>query len=200
MTFIRDNPNSIVSASTLNVYASTWGRETATSLYNGFTDQNKKTVYGRQVYEFIRLSKDIVVGGPAYDFVQQDKDGNAIRLSDFKGKTVLLEFWASWCGPCRRENPALVKVYKTYKEKGFEIVGVALDENREEWLSAMAKDLLPWPNVTDFRGDRNEAALIYGIIAIPDNLLIDPNGIVIARNLRGEDLRKKLQEIFETAG
>jgi thiol-disulfide isomerase/thioredoxin len=196
INFIKDNPHSIVSAQELSVYASTWGREPATALYNGFTEQNKKTIYGRQVEEFIRLNKDIVMGQPAYDFKQTDVQGKDLKLSDFRGKTVLLEFWASWCGPCRRENPELVKTYQIYKDKGFEILGVSLDDNKDRWLSAISHDQLPWPNLCDLKGDRNEAAIIYGIGAIPDNFLIDANGLVIARNLRGKELREKLERIF----
>jgi thiol-disulfide isomerase/thioredoxin len=117
-------------------------------------------------------------------------------LSDYKGKILLLEFWASWCGPCRKENPDLVEVYRHYKGKGFEILGVALDKDKSEWLDAIDHDELPWTNVCDLQGDRNEAAIIYGVSAIPANFLIDRNGIVLARNLRSEELAETLRKIF----
>ncbi|HTO34757.1 MAG TPA: TlpA disulfide reductase family protein [Flavobacterium sp.] len=114
-----------------------------------------------------------------------------------KGKYTLLEFWASWCGPCRSFNPELMEQYELYKEEGFEILSVSLDTDKEKWEKAIQKDGLTWPNVSDLRGENNEAAMIYGVRDIPDNFLIDENGIIIARFIRGESLKNKLKELFD---
>ena len=126
----------------------------------------------------------------------KDTNGKARKLSDFNGKVVLLEFWASNCVPCRQENPNLVKTYEKYRPKGFEIFAVSQDITKTSWLKAIEKDKLPWLQVSDLKGRDNSASLIYGINAIPDNFLIDQNGIIIARYLRGEKLNDKLDELL----
>jgi thiol-disulfide isomerase/thioredoxin len=125
------------------------------------------------------------------------QNGDSLKLSEIKGKTILLEFWSSWCSPCRKENPNLVKTYKKFKPKGFEIFAVSLDEDKNSWLKAIEKDRLNWKHVSDLKGDGNEASLIYGINGIPDNFLIAENGEIIGRDLRGEELDKKLTEVLE---
>jgi len=197
MEFIRRHPNSIVSANVLNVYASTWGKDTASLFYNLLSDEMKKTSYGKNIREFIQLNKDIKVGDRYVDFTQQDTAGKNVSVSDFKGKFLLLEFWGSWCGPCRANNPELVKLYREFKDKGFEILGVAADDQKKYWIDAIRKDSLPWKNVSDLKGDRNKAALIYGINKYPSSFLIDPGGTIIAVDLRGETLRNKLGEILK---
>ena len=119
-----------------------------------------------------------------------------LDLSDLQGQAVYVDFWASWCGPCRKSNPELISVYEEYKDQGFAILGVSLDQDRNNWIKAIEKDQLPWENVSDLKGSENEASLIYNVNAIPDNVLIDENGIIVARTLRGEDLKKKLEEVF----
>ena len=131
------------------------------------------------------------------DFFRENSIDSLKKLSELKGKVILLEFWASWCGPCRQENPNLVKTYKNFKPKGFEIFAVSLDENKESWLRAIEKDNLNWEHVSDLKGDRNEASLIYGVNGIPDNFLIAENGEIIGRNLRGDKLNRILKEILE---
>jgi peroxiredoxin len=196
ISFIRENPGSLVSSYILDTYKTTWGKEKTEELYSKLSDANKKSEYGKSISEFISLNKEISVGDKFADFSQENVEGKQIRLSDLKGKVVLLEFWASWCGPCRRENPMLVKTYQSFKNKGFEIFAVSLDDSKENWLKAIKKDGLSWKNVSELNGDKNKAALIYGISGIPDNFLIDKEGTIIARNLRGEKLREKLQEIL----
>jgi peroxiredoxin len=126
----------------------------------------------------------------------EDTNGEVRKLSDFKDKLVLLEFWASNCLPCRQENPNLIKTYEKFKPKGFEIFAVSQDTKKESWLKAIEKDKLPWLQVSDLKGADNSASLIYGVHGIPDNFLIDQNGIIVGRNLRGKKLNEKLNELL----
>ena len=136
-------------------------------------------------------------GGQAPDFTQNSDKGESIKLSDFRGKVLLVDFWASWCGPCRRENPHVVKLYNKYKEKGFEILGVSLDSKKDRWLTAIEQDKMSWYHVSDLKGWSNEAAKLYNVTSIPHTILLDKEGKIIARNLRGSSLANKLAEIFE---
>jgi len=136
------------------------------------------------------------VGSTAPDFTLPQPDGNLLSLSQLKGKYVLVDFWASWCGPCRKENPQVVSLYQKYKGKGFEILGVSLDDKREAWLQAIEKDGLSWRHVSDLKGWQNEAAQLYDVNAIPMTYLLDPNGTIIAKGLRGPSLEAKLEELF----
>lgn len=196
MNYVKNNPNSIISANLLSIYTSTWGKEKVTGLYQGLSLEMKNTTYGKNIGAFIALNKEIKIGGKFADFEQENTAGKKIKLSDIKAKYILLEFWGSWCGPCREENPNLVKTYTAYKDKGFAILGVAADENKAQWLKAIKDDQLPWENVSDLKGDKNTVALIYGINAYPTNFLIDEKGIIIAKNLRGIELEKKLAELL----
>jgi peroxiredoxin len=142
------------------------------------------------------IAKKTAVGSPAMDFTENDVNGNPVKLSSYKGKYVLLDFWASWCGPCRKENPNVVKAYNKYHDKGFDILAVSLDEKKDKWMEAIAKDGLPWTHVSDLKGWKNAAAQMYNISAVPSNLLLDKNGNIVAKDLRAEELQKKLEEIF----
>ncbi len=195
--FVNKYPYSIVSASILSVYSTTWGKEKTKELFNQFSEENKNSVYGKQIARYIELNKNPKVGEAFVDFEMEDQNGKLKKLSEIKGNAILLEFWASWCGPCRRENPNLVKTYERFHRKGFEIFAVSLDENKESWIKAIEEDSLHWDHVSDLKGQGNEASLIYGINGIPDNFLIDESGIIIGRNLRGEELSLKLKEILE---
>lgn len=138
------------------------------------------------------------IGRMATDFTQNDTLGNPVSLSSFRGKYLLLDFWASWCQPCRVENPNVVAAYRKYKEKGFDVLGVSLDRNnaKEAWLKAIHDDKLTWTHVSDLNFWNNAAAKLYGIQSIPQNLLISPDGRIIAKNLRGHELHEKLEEIL----
>ncbi len=144
----------------------------------------------------IKKKHKLSVGSVAPDFAQQTPGGESLALSDLRGRVVLVDFWASWCGPCRKENPRVRSVYEKYRDRGFEILGVSLDRNKDSWERAIAADQLPWPQVSDLKGWKNEVAQLYQVRSIPMTYLIDEEGKVIAKNLRGASLERKLQEIF----
>ena len=144
-----------------------------------------------------RLRSSLVAGMEAPDIALPDPEGNIRRLSDLRGKVVLIDFWASWCRPCRMESPNVVRAYKAYHDKGFEIFSVSLDQKREAWLQAIEADHLEWPNhVSDLRGWSSAGGRLYGIQSIPATVLVGPDGKILARNLRGQELENKLREIF----
>ncbi|MDZ4680435.1 MAG: TlpA disulfide reductase family protein [Saprospiraceae bacterium] len=138
-----------------------------------------------------------VVGAVAPDFTQPTPDEKTKSLSSLRGKIVLVDFWASWCGPCRRDNPEVVKLYETYKDKGFDILGVSLDRDKERWLQAIQQDGLVWNHVSDLKGWQNDVAKRYGVSSIPHTVLVDREGRIIARGLRGPALAEKLKELFQ---
>jgi thiol-disulfide isomerase/thioredoxin len=146
---------------------------------------------GKKITERYNKAKQFAVG-KLIDFTLPDKNGTEFKLSSLKGKYVLVDFWASWCVPCRAENPFLLKAYAELKDKNFEIVGVSLDDTKANWLKAVEQDKLPWTQVSDVKGFKTEIAVRFGITAIPQNVLIDPDGKVIAKDLRGEDVNKKI--------
>ena len=139
----------------------------------------------------------LAVGQVAPDIVLPDPSGKTTKLSDLKGKYVLIDFWAAWCKPCRQENPNVVRLYNQYNSKGFEVFGVSLDRSREDWVKAIADDRLTWTQVSDLQYFNSAAAVLYQIQAIPATYLVDPDGKIIAKDLRGPSLEAKLAELFD---
>lgn len=196
--FISENPASVASAYLVRRTFYYEDEEKLALYFNKLQKDALSSKYGIDIRKKVEINAKTGVGQMAMDFSQNDADGKAIALSSFKGKYVLIDFWASWCGPCRKENPNVVKAYNEYKDKGFTILGVSLDQKKEPWLKAIEKDQLTWTHVSDLKFWQNEVAVQYGIQSIPANLLIDPTGKIIAKNLRGEVLAKKLEEIIKT--
>lgn len=196
--FIRRNPNSIMSVySTLTLINPEEQYAFADSMLTIYKKTQPNSKYTKALNE--RLSKlgSVTIGRPAPEITLATPDGGTMSLSSLKGKYVLIDFWASWCGPCRRENPNVVKMYNKYKDKGFEIFGVSFDQSKEKWVQAIAADKLTWPHVSDLKGWESSAAKLYNITAIPHTILLDREGNIIAKNLRGAALEAKLAEVLK---
>lgn len=198
--FVKKNPNSPLGLYALQRYAG-WdiNADKVEPLFNALSDANKNYPSAIDFKENLEIAKKTGIGKMAMDFTQNDTLDNPIRFSSFKGQYVLIDFWASWCGPCRAENPNVVRVFNKFKDKNFHIVGVSLDRanQKDKWIKAIHDDKLAWTQVSDLKFWDNEVAKQYGIKAIPQNLLVNPEGIIIAKNLRGEDLEQKLGEFID---
>lgn len=194
--FVKNHPDYLVSVQHLTFLKNRLPKAETAALYNALTASLKQTKEGKAIKIWLDQSVKLAIGDIAPDFELPNLENQSIALSDFKGKYVLLEFGASGCGPCRMENPNLLKAYQKYQNNGFEILSVWLDKNKKHWESTVAKDQMIWTTVSDLEGNHGVVPLTYSVIGIPDNYLLNPNGEIIAKDLRGAALEEKLGEIF----
>lgn len=195
--FAKNNPNSYFGLVALSESAG--GKVDVAKVEPVFKALNaslRNTDMGKELEQRIIAAGITGIGKDAPAFTQNDVNGKAVSLADFKGKYVLVEFWASWCAPCRAGNPNLLKQYQLYKDKGFEIISVSLDNVKEKWVDAIAKDGLPWIHVSDLKGWNNAVGRLYGVRAVPQSYLLDKDGKIIGNTLRDETLNAKLAQIF----
>lgn len=195
--FISQHPKSYLSAKVLESNMIEFGKEKTNKLFNRLSRNLRRTEAGKSISEFITLNKNPEVGEMFVDFSQMNEHDKLVKFSSARGEITLIEFWASWCKPCRTSNPALRNLYNQYADKGFQIVGVSLDTSKEQWISAIKKDSLFWTNLSDLKGSRNAVAMMYGVKAIPDNFLINREGIIIGRHLNPETLEQRLAEYYK---
>src|SRR6185295_17840051 len=193
--FVKAKPKSAVTPFVLFVTANMYDDPMLLEKrYNAMDTVTKTYTISKNLYSYIQYNKVGAVGTSALDFTQPDTTGTPVTLSSFHGKYVLVDFWASWCGPCRAENPNVVENFNQFKEKNFTVLGVSLDRpgQKEKWMKAIHDDQLEWTHVSDLKFWDNAVAKQYGIEAIPQNYLLDPQGKIIAKGIRGEELEKKL--------
>jgi peroxiredoxin len=196
--FVKKYPSSAVSSWAVSVYYAFEPKlNELVPAYYSLSKQNQQSIYGKSIAETIETAKKTAIGKLASDFTLNDINGNSVSLSSYRGKYLLVDFWASWCGPCRVENPNVVNAYATYRSEKFDILGLSLDNNPESWKKAIKSDRLMWTQVSDLKGWESQIVINYGIKGIPFNMLLNKDGIIIAKNLRGQALQNKLKEILE---
>jgi peroxiredoxin len=204
VSFIKTHRTSMISAAIMDEYGTYLSsydfylvRKNMLDLYSSMSDHVRNSTFGQEImYNFIVSTNKVKIGDHYIDFQQQDQHGNIIKLSDVRADFILLEFWGSACLPCRTDNPELVRIYKDYKNRGFEIFAVSLDKNKEHWVNAIKEDNLTWKHGSDLRGLKNDAVEKYGVLAIPFNFLIDKKGVIVDRDLKVGELREKLEHLF----
>jgi len=198
IAYAEQNPTSVFSAWTISknmLYVP--DLDAFKKVYGSFSPTVQGSVYGKKIKKAIDLAERVAIGNPALDFTMNDTAGTPVSLSSFRGKYVVLDFWASWCHPCRHENPYIVAAYNKYKNKNFTVLSVSLDNQKQAWLKAIHDDGLTWTHVSDLKLWKNAVASMYGIKSIPTNFLLDPDGKIIGRNLMNEDLDKTLAKVLK---
>lgn len=197
--YIRNNPDQLYSAYILfSLMKRSLSKEETGILYSNLSEKIKTSDYGKAVDSFIKMNKELKIGDQAAEFELPDQNRNLVHLKDFKGKYLLLDFMSSGCGPCRLENPSLLKNYQLYKEKGFEIVSISFDTRKENWEKVIEKDSMIWTTVCDFKGSKSETAFAYNVSFMPTYFLIDPEGIILDIYSGRGQLDEKLKRIFTT--
>jgi thiol-disulfide isomerase/thioredoxin len=195
--YIASHPESAFSLSLVTDRAGMGDYNDIQAMFDHLGKNIKATPEGKRLNERLVILKRSAIGTPMLNFTQNDTEGKPVNFAAFKGKYVLIDFWASWCGPCRAENPNVLKAYNKYKDKNFTVVGVSLDDKGDNWKKAIKDDGMPWTQLSDLKGWKNEVSTYYGIMGIPSTLLVDPQGNIIAKDLRGEILNRKLEELFD---
>lgn len=196
LNFIKENSNTLLPLLAIQYLSQQEDSQEIIRIAESLAAVFPDNEYVKNLNSRVNELKRVAIGSPAPEIIVNDPDGKQIKLSDLRGKVVLIDFWASWCKPCRMENPNVVKIYKKYKDKGFEIFGVSLDKGKEEWIQAIKDDKLTWKHGSELAFWNSSFVKTYNIDGIPKTFLLDKNGNIIAKDLRGEQLEKKLAEIF----